>query len=184
MVKKRLIITSVISIILVSILFIGSTYSIYTTTSPNEEINKYQTGSLQIEVIGDDETIESIIPTSVNNADKLTPYRVTVKNNGTVPYQFNVLLEETTSSNGIDHQYIFAKVGKLDAITLKDCNNILKKDIIVMPMDSVDIDVRVWVSDGIPNTEINKSFFAKIKIDGQAISSGNYNIDNSNLVNS
>ena len=182
--KKRLIITSMISIILVSILFIGSTYSIYTTTAPNEEINKYQTGNLQIEVVGDDKAIDNIIPTAVSDADKLLPYHVTVKNNGTVPYQFDILLDETTSSNEMDHQYIFTKVGKLDAITLKDCNNILKKDIIVMPMDSVDIDIRIWLSDEIPNTEINKSFFAKIKVNGQAISKGDYHIDNSSLVNS
>ena len=46
--KKRLIITSVISIILVSILFIGSTYSIFTSTDVDQESNVYQTGNLSI----------------------------------------------------------------------------------------------------------------------------------------
>ena len=182
--KKRLIITSTISIILVSILFIGSTYSIYTTTSPDEEINTYKTGNLDIEVLGDEETIKNILPTSTEESDKVTPYRITVKNKGTVPYQFNIIAEETTSSNKIDHKYIMTKVGTLDVMSLDSCqDNILKSDIIVLPNETVDIDVRIWISDKVQNSEINKSFFAKLKIEGAAIQNRNSNTDNTNLTN-
>ena len=42
--RKRLIITSLISIVLISSLYINKTYSVYTTESPDEEINIYKTG--------------------------------------------------------------------------------------------------------------------------------------------
>lgn len=180
--QKRLVITSLISVILVSILFIGNTYSIYTSKAPDEEVNVYKTGNLDIEVIGDSIPIENILPTNDENSNKITPYRITVKNNGTVAYKFNVILEETTSSNKINHQYIMTKVGVLDAVALSDCeDNIIKKDVIIFPGTVVDIDIRVWISDNVPNTEMNKSFFAKIKIDGVATQGTNVNVDNSTL---
>ena len=182
--QKRLIITSTISIILVSILFIGSTYSVFTTTIPDEEINSYKTGNLSLEVTGTDNQIQNILPTDEKNSDKLTPYRISVKNKGTVPYKFNIILEETTSSNKIDNKYIMTKVGTLDTIPLNKCkDNILKSDIIILPNEIVDIDIRIWIIDTVPNTEINKSFFAKIKIDGVATQNKKTNVDNTTLTN-
>ena len=46
--RKRLIITGVISIILVSILMIGTTYSIFTSKDIEENKNVYTTGILDI----------------------------------------------------------------------------------------------------------------------------------------
>lgn len=182
--QKRLIITSAISIILVSILFIGNTYSVFTTTSPDEEINSYKTGTLDIEVIGDNNTIDSIIPIKEEENNSLKPYRITVKNKGTIAYQFNVILDETTSSNSINHKYIMTRVGKLEPISLSETeDNILKKDIIIMPEETIDIDIRVWIANTISNTEMNKSFFAKIKVEGSAIQKKNIKYDNSNLIN-
>ncbi len=167
--QKRLIITSLISIILVSVLFIGSTYSVFTTTSPDEEINSYKTGNLDIEVTGADQPIENILPTSIEKSDEINPYRISIKNIGTVPYIFNIILEETTSTNQINHKYIMTKVGVLDPISLEECdNNIIKRNIIILPEETVDVDIRVWISDKIPNTEMKKSFFSKIRIAGEA----------------
>ena len=181
--QKRLIITSFISVILISILYIGNTYSVYTTTSPDEETNVYKTGNLSIEITGNDKIIENIFPTSTEENDKITPYRLSVKNNGTVPYKFNVIVDETTSSNKISHKYIMTRVGKLDPKPLSECeNNILKKDIIVLPNNSIEIDVRIWITDKVPNTEMNKSFFAKLKVEGEATQS-NIETDNTTLIN-
>ena len=180
--RKRLITVSFLSIILVATLYIQKTQSIYTTTAPDEEVNTYKTGVLDIEVIGDTTPIENILPTSIENSNKLTPYRITVINKGTVTYQFNLILEETTSSNKIDNQYIITKVGSLDPKPLNECkNNILKENILVAPNTSVDIDVRIWITDKVPNTEMNKSFFSKLKIVGEA-TNNTTSIDNSNLV--
>ena len=180
--QKRLIIASFLSIILVATLFIQKTQSIYTTTAPDEEVNTYKTGVLDIEVVGDTNPIENILPTSIENSNKLSPYRITVKNKGTVTYQFNLILDETTSSNKIDNQYIITKIGSLDPKPLNECkNNILKENILVAPNTSVDIDVRIWITDKVPNTEMNKSFFSKLKIEGAATNSTS-SIDNTALV--
>ncbi len=183
--KKRLIITSTISIILVCILLIGSTYSIFTSSDVDEEVNVYQTGNLDVTytLSADNVTLSNSTPTSIEDSIKIKPYRITVINNGTVPYQFNVLLENTTASGAIDNQYIMTQVGKIEPKSLGSCtNNIIKEAVIVPAGKSVDIDVRVWVSDTVQNTEINKSFFAKLTIDGVAVYDKNEGIDNSVLV--
>ena len=189
--QKRLVIASFISVILVCVLLMGKTYSIYTTTSPDEEINSFKTGTLDIEVIGDNQQIKDIMPTSEENSNTLTPYRIKVKNKGTVPYKFNIKLEETTSSNKIDSKYIMTKVGVLETKPLSDCeDNILKKDIIVLPETTIDIDIRIWISNKVPNTEIKHDMsnqrwriFAKIKIKGESSPNKNVATDNSTLIN-
>ena len=182
--KKRLIVTSAISIILVSILMIGSTYSIFNSTDVDQEANVYQTGSLEVTLEdSNDITLDVATPLSVDAAKSLTPHRIKVTNKGTVAYQFNVILSPTTATSEIDHQYIMAKVGKLKENKLSECsNNIIASNIILPAGKSVDIDVRVWISEEVQNTEMNKSFNARLKIDGIAIYNSNDERDNSALV--
>ena len=182
--KRRLIIVSVFSIFLVSILLIGSTYSVFTTRDIDENLNVYKTGNLDITYTVSEDNIQftNSAPMSEEAANDVTPYRITITNNGTVPYQFDVILEDTTASNAIDYQYIMTKVGRLEAKTLESCtDNVVKEDVVILPNSSVDIDVRVWVSDQISNTEMGNSFFAKLKIDGIAVYNDNKEIDNSIL---
>ena len=181
--KKRLIITSVISIILVSILFIGSTYSIFTSTDVDQESNVYQTGNLSIQFENTNNVaLEITKPISDQKAVSLTPYHLTVTNNGTVAYKFNIVLNPTTATDEINHQYIMTKVGQLDSKKFSDCtNNIIKEGVILLPKTSVDIDVRVWLSDTVQNTEVNKSFSAKLSIDGVGVYSKHTEVDNSAL---
>ena len=181
--RQRLIITSLISIVLIGVLYIDKTYSVYTTESPDQEINVYKTGNLDIEITGNDKPIKDILPTSLEESDKLPPYNLIVKNNGTVAYKFNVILDETTSNNKIDNKYIMTKVGKFDTKKLSECkDNIIIKDVIVEPGEVLNIDVRVWVTDEVPNTEMKKSFFSKLKVEGVATKKSS-NLDIDKLVN-
>lgn len=113
----------------------------------------------------------------------VTPYRITVTNNGNVPYMFDVILDDTTAGEVINHQYIMTQVGKLTPKSLNECTNkIIKEDIIVPANSSVDIDVRVWISDKVSSTEFGKSFYAKLSIDGLATYNDSNDIDNSVLI--
>ena len=70
--KKRLIITSVISIILVVILMLGSTYSLFSFSEDkqNLETNVYTTGNLNITYTVSDDTIklEKSIPVKLQES--------------------------------------------------------------------------------------------------------------------
>lgn len=182
--KQRLIITSLISIILVSILFIGTTYSIFTTSEIDENANVYTTGNLDVTYTLSEANvkIDKITPTSKEDYEYLKPYRITVNNNGNVAYKFNVILENTTATTPIESKYIITQVGTLEPIELSNCSdNIIKDNIVVAANSSVDIDIRVFIAENIPNTEIGKNFSATLTIDGFAV----YNdeeVDNSNLL--
>lgn len=195
--KKRLIVTSVISIILVSILFIGSTYSIFTSRDVDENLNVYKTGTLGVTytLSSEDVILTDVTPISIENSDFIVPYRITVKNTGNVPYMFQVILADTTAGEVIDYQYLYTQVGKLEPRILKDCSKIdgeidgenyigrVLKDQVILPANGeVIIDVKVWISDQIKNTEIGKSFYGKLVIDGEAIYDVNTDIDNSVLI--
>ena len=182
--KKRLIITSVISIILVSILFIGSTYSIFTSTDVDQESNVYRTGNLAVKFEDTNNvSLEITKPISDQKSISINPYRLTVTNEGTVAYQFNIVLDPTTATSEINHQYIMTKVGQLETQKLSDCaNNVIKENVILLPGTSVDIDVRVWLSDTVLNTEMNKSFSAKLTIDGVGVYHKSTKVDNHLLV--
>ena len=182
--NTRFIILSILSIILVSTLLLGSTYSLFKSSNVDEDLHVYKTGVLDITyTLSDDNvTFTSKNPTSLEDSEYVNPYRIIVTNTGSVDYKFNVLLVNTTASDAIDNQYIMTRVGKLDAIKLSECtNNIVKSDIVVPAGDQAIIDVRVWLSDTVQNTEIGKSFYAKLSIDGLAVYNDNDNIDNSDL---
>lgn len=183
--NRRLIISSTISILLVSILLIGSTYSIFTSTEIDEKENVYTTGFLDITYTLSEDNImmEDATPTSIENSMEIKPYRITVTNNGNVAYKFNIILNDTTASNKIDYQYIMTQVGKIEPRLLSDCtDNILKSDITILPNTSVDIDIRVWLSTEVKNSEMGKSFYGKLAVDGLAINTDEVEIDNSNLI--
>lgn len=163
---------------------IGSTYSIFTSSDIDENSNIYTTGNLNITytLSSDNIKFEDITPMSLEERYAITPYRITVTNNGNVPYMFDVILDDTTAGDVINYQYIMTEVGQLDPIALNECtNNVIKEDVIVPANSSVNVDVRIWISDTIQNTEIGKSFYGKLVIDGLAVYDKNTNIDNSIL---
>lgn len=171
--NKRLIFTSLISIILVCILLIGSTYSIFTTGGIEENANVYTTGNLDITYTLSDTNIklENPIPTSKEDAIYIKPYRIKISNKGNVAYKFNIILNNTTATSSINPDYIMTQVGTIDAEALSSYNdNIIKSGVVVDAGQSIDVDVRVYLAENIPNTEIGKNFTATLSIDGIAIS--------------
>lgn len=183
--KNRLIINSLISIFLVVVLMLGSTYSIFTTSEIDEEMNVYTTGNLDVTytLSSDNLTLTNNTPINDEEANYIEPYRITITNNGNVPYMFNVVLNDTTAGNVIDYKYLMIQVGKTEIKKLSEyTDKIIRKDVIVPANASVDVDVRIWISNQVTSSEMGKSFYAKLSIDGLAIVEANEQVDNSILI--
>lgn len=183
--KVRLVVTGVFSIFLVSILLLGSTYSLFSTSNVDEDLNVYKTGNLDITytLSSDNIKLTNSTPISLNDSVYIEPYRITINNSGNVPYMFDLILNDSTATDVIDYEYVVTQVGKLDAKKLSECsNNVIKEDIVVLAGESVNVDVRVFLSDNIKNTEIGKSFYAKLSVDGLAVYNEEKEIDNSILI--
>ena len=185
MINKRIMITSVLSIILVSVLFIGNTLSIKTIEKVDPNLNYYNTGSLDItyDTSDSDIILNNSYPLSYDEAMKLTPYRITFHNNGNVDYKFNLVLLDETETTSIDYKYIMIQVGNNEAFSLDSVdNNVILNDIVVKASSDIDIDIFIWLSDDMPNSEIGKGFYAKLNVDGFAVSDSDSDSDNSNLI--
>ena len=183
--NKRLVITIFIVIVLVSVLVISNTYSIFTSENADPNTNVYTTGNLDItyEIENNNVKFTDSNPVSDKNVNGIKPYRIKITNSGNVDYKFNVILEDTTATDVINYKYIMVKVGKYDAVSLNTCdNNIIRKDVVVKANSSVLVDVKVYISDKISNSEVGKNFSSKLSVNGIAIYSSQDIVDNSMLV--
>ena len=79
--KIRLVVTGVISIILVSILMLGSTYSLFSTSNVDEDLNVYKTGNLDVTYTLSSANVKltDSTPTSLDDSIYIEPYRITIK---------------------------------------------------------------------------------------------------------
>lgn len=173
MINKRIIITSILSIILVCFLFIGNTLSIETIEKVDPNLNYYNTGSLDITYDTSDQDIilNNSYPLSYEEAMKLTPYRISVHNNGNVDYKFDLVLLDETKTTSIDNKYIMIQIGNNEAFSLDSVSdNVILDDVVIKASGNIDIDIFIWLSNDMPNSEIGKGFYAKLSIDGFAVS--------------
>lgn len=169
--KKRIIKISaiILSIALVILALSLSTYALFTSEKAAPNYNDYATGLLSITANSKSENINlnSAIPMSDEEGAKTEPYVFTIKNNGTVDYKFDIKLL-ATSTNTYNPQYIKLKVDDGEVTTLS-ASSTIKTDVVLKAGETVDVNIRIWLSLDTPNSEITKSFTSQIVIDGESV---------------
>lgn len=171
LITKNKIMVLIISIIILITIVISSSYALYYNSYKAEETNTYQTGSLEINYDkGTSLTLSNNVPLSDVEGLDTTPYVITIKNTGNLTYKFNVLLMASSSDNLIDPSYIKLKVNDQPIKKLSDfTDSIILSDAVLASGEELEINVRVWLEEFTPNTEIGKKFTAKLATDGQAV---------------
>ena len=164
---KKTIIT-VLSIILVLTIMSSTTYAIFFRVNTFENTESYTAGVLDIEVVeGSTLSLANTLPITDSEGASLTPYTFTVKNVGNLTYTFDLKMLSTTSSNPINSSYIKVKLDDNEPVLLSSLTNgIIGSDITLSPGKSITMSIRIWLDINTPNTEIGKSFSAKIVTDG------------------
>ena len=181
--KKKIIIgVIVLAISLIGISLINSTYSLFYHEDTASNTDAYSTGLLSIIASskGENISLSNALPMSDSEGEATTPYTFTIKNIGNLDYEFNVkLLSTGDSSTTIDSRYIKVKVDDGSPATLSSLtSSIIKSDVTLAAGESIDISIRVWLSNDTPNTQIGKVFNSKIVTDGQAVyTSSNNKVD-------
>ena len=167
--KKIMYIT--ISIFLVILVLFSSTYALLFKSDETDK-QSYATGMLEItsETTNNSVTLSNNLPMSDSEGANTTPYTFKITNIGNLSYKFNVMLLSTTTSNQIESQYIKIKVNDNSPVKLSDLTNgIILSDITLKPGKSIEVSLRVWLDENTLNTEIGKSFNAKVTTEGEAI---------------
>lgn len=167
--KKRigLLVLSIISVL--AILF-SSTYALLFKVDETEQ-QSFTTGNLMVtsDAINNSVTLSNSLPMSDEDGAVSTPYTFKITNTGNLNFKFDVkfLSTITDTSNMIDPQYIKIKVNDNDVVALNTLTNgVILSDQLLGSNGSVDIILRVWLSEDTPNTQIGKTFNAKISTEG------------------
>ena len=165
--KRNIIMTLAILFVVVSLS--GTTYSLFFNAETTNTIN-YDTGVLNLEVIEDKKiTIENSFPTLDSEGMKQEPYKLTIKNTGTVPYVFDLKMLASTYENTVDTKYIKVMVDDNTPKTLYETSNLIASNVIVYPNEDRIFNIRVWLDNNTPNQELGKTFIAKIATNGESI---------------
>ena len=165
--NKKAVIT-VLSILLVLSIMLSTTYALFMKVNTLDNTESYTSGILDITVEeGTALTLSNTLPMTDEEGSALTPYTFKVTNTGNLTYTFDLKLLSTTTSNQINPAYIKVKLDDNSPVTLSSLSNgLIASDLTLNPSDSVTMSVRIWLSIDTPNTEIGKSFSAKIVTDG------------------
>ncbi len=176
--KKKTIIILSISILTVLIIFIGSSYALFSKTQSALNKNEYQTGVLQIEYSSDSTLTINPIPLTDTEGASSTPYTFTITNTGTLDYQYDLkILTDSTyvanhgcANNQIPAQYIKVKLDDSEPVLLSNLTSgTIISDETLAAGKSKTYNLRMWLDISSPNSIIGSHFHGKIVSEGEAI---------------
>ena len=126
-----------LAILFVVVSLSGTTYSLFINVDTTEEFN-YNTGILDLKLIEDEQiNIENAFPMIDSDGLKTTPYKLTIKNTGTLPYLFDLKMMSSIEENVLDMKYIKFQVNNGKTNTLYATNNIIASNIMLYPEEEI-----------------------------------------------
>ncbi len=165
--KKNYIMALAIFFVIVSLS--GTTYSLFIKSDTTNTFN-YNTGILDLQFTEDEQiTLESAFPKYDSEGVKQTPYTLTIKNSGSLTYQFDLKMLSSDSDNVIDNKYIKVKVNDELPHTLFATNNVIASNLIIYPGQELTFKIYIWLDIDTPNNELGKKFIARVVSSGSAI---------------
>ncbi len=173
--KRNIVLALAIMFVVVSLS--GTTYSLFFKTEVTNTFN-YSTGLLELEIAEDEQIVLSnAFPTIDSEGMKSKPYKLTIKNTGSLAYLFDLKMLSSTADNTIDTKYIKVMTDNEIPSTLYKNSGIIASNVILYPNEEHTFNIRLWLDYNTPNQELGKSFIAKITASGESIYK---TLDNSN----
>ena len=180
MAKRQLFIT-LLSILGVTVVSLGSAYAVFTSVSKSAEYNVIKVGTLNIDFGESSNTINlsGQYPMSDEEGIKLTPYTFTITNTGSIAADYEIFIEddqdminqEGCSNNQLSKDYIRYK---LDTGNPANLSSIAGSNyrIATGTLDagsSVSYTLYVWIREGVGNDVLNKHYHGKIVVEGENV---------------
>ena len=134
-----------LAIMFVVVSLSGPTYSLFLKADTTDDFT-YNTGSLELEFIEDEQiSIQNAFPIIDSEGMKTEPYTLTIKNTGTLPYQFDLKMLSSTEENLIDMKYIKYQINDGSASTLYATSNIIASNIILYPEEEITFKIKITI---------------------------------------
>ena len=181
MAKRQLFVT-LLSIIGVTVISLGSAYAVFTSVSKSADYNVIKVGTLNIDFGSDSSNTINLrgqYPMSDEEGMKLTPYTFTITNTGTLTADYEVYIEddqdminqEGCANNQLNKDYIRYK---LDTGSPANLSSIAGSNYRIAtgslePSGSVTYTLYVWIREGVGNDVLNKHYHGKIVVNGENV---------------
>ena len=124
---------------------------------------------LDLQITEDEQiSIQNAFPIIDSEGMNSDPYTLTIKNVGTLPYRFDLKMLSSTEENILDTKYIKFQVNENKPNTLYATSNIIASSVMIYPNEEKTFKVKVWLDINTPNSEMGKTFIAKIATTGEA----------------
>ncbi len=177
MAKRQLFVT-LLSILGVTVISLGSAYAVFTSVSKSEEYNVIKVGTLNIDFGDVTNTIDLSGKYPMTDAEgvKLTPYTFTITNTGSLETDYELYIQDDAdmidkdkcANNQLSKDYIRFK---LDTGSPADLSSIASSNYriatgSIAPEGSVTYTLYVWIKDGVGNDVLNRHYHGKIVVNG------------------
>ena len=182
MAKRQLLVT-LLSILGVTIISLGSAYAVFTSVSKSKDYNVIKVGTLNIDFGTDSSNTINLsgqYPMSDEEGLKLTPYTFTIKNTGTLTADYEVFIQDdqdmitqdNCSGNQLNKDYIRYKLdtGTPANLSLIAGSNYKIATGSLEPNGSVTYTLYVWIREGVGNDVLSKHYHGKIVVNGVNVS--------------
>ena len=176
-----------LSVFVMVIGILGVSYALFMKVDQSEE-QTVQSGSLIMQLSAyDGSTVITDNNTPIDDNEGLLSkgYSFSVTNNGTLPITYYIALYDNpddTSTNKVNYDYIKVSLDNgtpftLGSITAKDSagRSILKQDISLAPDKYDTHNIKIWLDEDTPESEIGKTISLKIYAYGEVCEDGECN---------
>ena len=178
MAKRQLFVT-LLSIIGVTVISLGSAYAVFTSISRSAEYNVIKVGTLNIDFGADSSNTINLTgqyPMSDEEGVTLTPYTFTITNTGTLTADYEVFIQDdqdmithdNCANNQLNKDYIRYKLDTGNPINLSSIagSNYRIATGTLEAGGSVTYTLYVWIREGVGNDVLNKHYHGKIVVNG------------------
>lgn len=172
-----------IMIFAIAVLVLAGSYSIFTATNKSEDYSSITVGTLKIDFLQDSQNVLNLngaYPTMDTEGEKLEPYQFKITNNGTLNASYKIKLvndnevieEDNCSLNLLSFSALKVKVNEDSSFLLSDKqdNSYVIAEGIILPNETKEYNIRIWIKDTAGNEALGKHYHGKIVVDSVNLS--------------
>ncbi len=178
---KRELALTIVSIVGVTLVMLGGSYSVFSEIIKAEDANVIRTGTLAINFNDTEEGLGNIIslngeyPTSDGNGQLKNPYTFKITNNGSIKAAYKIyVLDDTDMINEdgcqqdlLNHEVIKYSLDKSSPKTLSTASDGVIETGTLAGGASKTYDLRMWIGDNAGNDDLGKHYHGKIVVEAE-----------------
>ena len=167
-----------ISVIVMVLIIIGVSYSLFMQVDESNDVQVVESGTLVLSSNKGNTITTNNIPISDIEGLGSEGYTFSVKNNGTLGYLYNLYINNKASSNPLEYEYIKISFDDGPVTKLSDLEIDSEKGLILLANnyiapaneegDVVTHNIKVWIEETAPTSIIDKKILLQIDMYGEA----------------